>query len=194
MEHLAVKSEANVTSINTEGFQEPLAWILFYFNDQFCPFSGLVWITWRVHSCFSCTADELHCVGEGPLQGPATAHPEHGRELTTTAPLAVMEAIPNRQAACAASLVSSQVVHWWPQEPSRDASKDCSGDLQAPPPKPVLPSFNISFFFFNFFIFLIFMVLVASLTSLLLQMLWKKSIYLLESAFPWEHTTASKHQ
>lgn len=91
-----------------------------------------------------------YCVGEGPLPGPATAHPEHGRELTTTAPLAVMEAILKRQAACAASQVSSHVVHWWPQEPSRDASKDCSGDLQALPPKPVLPSFNISFFL-NFF-------------------------------------------
>ena len=61
-----------------------------------------------------------------------------------------MEAILKRQAACAASQVSSHVVHWWPQEPSRDASKDCSGDLQALPPKPVLPSFNISFFL-NFF-------------------------------------------
>ena len=31
---------------------------------------------------------------------------------------------------------------------SRDASKDGSGDLQALPPNPILPSFNISFFFF----------------------------------------------
>lgn len=34
---------------------------------------------------------------------------------------------------------------------SRDASKDCSGDLQALSSKPVLPSFNISFFFIYFF-------------------------------------------
>lgn len=93
-----------------------------------------------------------------------------------------------RQAACAASLVSSQVVRWWPQEPSQHLGtplKTAPGIFRLYHPSL---SCHLSTFHSFLFIFLIFIVLVAFLTSLLLQMLWKKSIHLLDSAFPCEHS------
>lgn len=141
-----------------------------------------MWITWR--------ASLLQLPGWGSPPRPSHSTP-WTREGThnTTAPFAVVEAILDRQACLSSStcFFPSQLPGGSPMtsraiSASRDASKDGSGDLQALPPNPILPSFNISFFFF-----LICMVLVASLTLAPSDALKEKSAYLLEAAFPWQH-------
>ena len=136
-----------------------------------------MWITWR--------ASLLQLPGWGSPPRPSHSTP-WTREGThnTTAPFAVVEAILDRQAACTASLVSSQVVHWWPLEPSQHLGtplKTAPGIFRL-----YHPTLSCHLSTFHFF-FLICMILVASLTLGPSDALKEKSAYLLESAFPWQH-------
>lgn len=191
MEDLAVKSEATLTylsimrlpgahSMDPVLFQWPILPLLWAGVDNMETASLLQLHSWWTSLC-----------GWGSPQG-GHSTPWTQRTLPTTAPFAVMEAILDRLHAPlpsqlpGGSLMTSRTI-----SASRDASKDLPGSSRLYHPSL---SCHLSTFHSFLFIFLIFTVLVASLTSLLLQMLWRKASIFWSPAFPWEHTTATKHQ
>lgn len=202
-------------SINTEGFQELLASILFYSNDQFCPFSGLEWLVWEVLLCFSCTAKGFLCVDEFvplkvgagcifsgihcpffPKGLPVLTHgipwaleePSH-----RMSPFKAMDAILSRQAAL---LCFSQLAPGWgiydfknysnPQA-TMETTKVCPKNFQGPPPNSCPSIFTHS----------LYSIFLSSWcchrpSSLFLQKFQKKCMPVLQGHTSANHTTVTR--